>query len=267
MFSRKKRDEDVIGPSRGFQKFATHFFRFFLFPLIHPVWFVFWLVLISFVVIVIPASQRVDFKDVPRWYMDVLKPYYHKSVSVLKPVLQKAESDSRPAASSHVSEKPVLATYSIGRPTNRRAFEQVEEQNENVDEPVQQAENKQEQIVAVKETMPQQKPISFKRAENLGLVYLPQPKIVIGVLKIVNANEIKLGEMPLFLYGIYAAPSSENGTNAFLYLQKEFADKLAECYIGAYAADGTATAICVCDGININQKLVELGYSKDVSLN
>ena len=35
----------------------------------------------------------------------------------------------------------------------------------------------------------------------------------------------------------------------------------------AYAADGTATAICVCDGININQKLVELGYSKDVSLN
>ncbi len=267
MFSRKKRDEDVIGPSRGFQKFATHFFRFFLFPLIHPVWFVFWLVLISFVVIVIPASQRVDFKDMPRWYWDMMEPYYQKSVLFLKSVVQKTESDFKPTAPSHVSENPVLATYSIGRPTNRRAFEQVEEQNENIDEPVQQAESKPEHIDAVKESVPQQKPISFKRAENLGLVYLPQPKIVTGVLNIVNANEVKLGEMPLFLYGIYAAPSSENGTNAFLYLQKEFADKPAECYIGAYAADGTATAICVCNGLNINQKLVELGYSKDVSLN
>ena len=267
MFSRRKKDEDVIGPSRGFQKFATHFFRFFLFPLIHPVWFVFWLVLISFVVILIPASQRVDFKDMPRWYMDVLKPYYQKSFSTLKPVLQKAESVAEKAASSQVSEKPELETYSIGRPTNRRAFEQAEEPDENAEEQAKQLEDKQENVVVIKEMEPKQKPISFKRTENLGLVYLPQPKIVAGVLKIVNANEVKLEEMPLFLYGIYAAPSSENGTNAFLYLQKEFADKPAECYIGAYAADGTATAICVCDGININQKLVELGYSKDVSLN
>ena len=45
-----------------------------------------------------------------------------------------------------------------------------------------------------------------------------------------------------------------------------YGGKNVDCYIGAYAKSGQGTAICVIDGININQKLVDAGFSQNVSL-
>ena len=78
---RRKRDEDVIGPSTGWVKWATRFFRFVLYPFIHPLWFLIGLVILAVVIVGVPSYHGVPFDGIPGWYGKHWNKYYSQIVS------------------------------------------------------------------------------------------------------------------------------------------------------------------------------------------
>ena len=58
-----------------------------------------------------------------------------------------------------------------------------------------------------------------KVKRNLPLIYLDEPKEVIGVTKVYNANEIEVDGTYIFLYGIYVNPETELGLEAKKFLE------------------------------------------------
>lgn len=263
MFGKRRKRDDVIGPSTGWIKWLTKFFRFILYPFIHPVWFVTGVVVAAVAIIGWPAYNGVDVSTMPQWYKQQFERYYQQGKQEIKEVLpQNAVMPEISGMSGRginvmtVDRKPgkaEMVTYETPQMVNRRAFQQAQ------DVPVDVAQTLQKQH---NEGMP-----FFKRKEGLGLKYLDLPKKVTGRVKVVNANEVKIGDDVFFLYGIYAAPSTKEGLAALTYLQQNVDGRVIDCFVGAYTADNMPTAICVYSDININQRLVDLKYSKDVSLN
>ena len=266
MFSkrRKKRDEDVIGPSTGWVKWATRFFRFVLYPFIHPLWFVVILVIAAVLIVAIPSYYGIDFAGIPGWYGNQWNKYYEQMTDAvgnkISPIkdktgraIQEISAQGVNVSIKSIDKKPSkneMVVYEGPRAVNRRLFEQA-----------------QEVPIDVKSTVEKKKDELFKRKENLNLVYLEIPQNVEGIAKIVNANELKINSRRMFLHGVYADPKSENGINALQYLNDDINGKKIKCIIGAYTNNGIPTAICYIDGVNINQRLVDFGYSADVSLN
>ena len=102
--------------------------------------------------------------------------------------------------------------------------------------------------------------------KKLNLKYLDKNKTLSGEAIIHNANELSINNEYIFLYGIYAEPNSENGIKAETFLRNETSGKTVECIINAYTYQNIATAICSASGVELNRKLVDLGYSKNVAL-
>ncbi len=264
MFSKKRKRDDVIGPSTGWVKWATRFFRFILYPFIHPVWFVVGLVIIAVLVIGIPSYYGVEFETIPQWYGQQWNKYYGQMKETwsnkISPIKGKADRTIKEISTQGVNvsiksiekkpSKKEMVIYESPKAVNRRLFEQS-----------------QEIPVDVKSTIENKKEELFKRDKNLGLVYLEIPQDVEGIAKIVNANELKVDSKRMFLYGIYVAPKSDKGIKALQYLREDIEGKKINCIIGAYTNNGIPTAICYLDSVNINQRLVDFGYSADVSLN
>ena len=263
---RRKRDEDVIGPSTGWVKWATRFFRFVLYPFIHPLWFLIGLVILAVVIVGVPSYHGVPFDGIPGWYGKHWNKYYSQIASSfdskISPIKEKTDRTIQEISnqavnvsikSNAIDKKPSkeeMVVYESPKAVNRRLFEKA-----------------QEVPVDVKATIENKKDELFKRKENLNLVYLEIPQNVEGIAKIVNANELKINSRRMFLHGIYADPKSENGLKALQYLKEDINGKTIKCIIGAYTNNGIPTAICYIDDVNINQRLVDFGYSADVSLN
>ena len=269
MFRRRKKNEDRLGPSTGWVKWATKFFRFILYPFIHPLWFFVGVVVVLVALIALPSYKGVEFVDIPEWYKHHIMTYYEKAQKTIEnglvmPLKDKAEQELSDIVGRNVNVKSVdknpgkneIVSYDYPRTVNRKIFEAAQDVPVDVEATLKQAGG------LVRNDI-----FKFRRNDNLGLIYMENPEDLIGVAEVVNANEIKIGAKVLFLYGIYAEPSSQEGIAAMQYLQNEIAGKTIKCRIVAYTQDATATGICVFDGININQQLVDLGYSKDVSLN
>ncbi len=264
MLSRKRKNENnVIGPSTGWMKWINRFFRFILYPFIHPKAFVILLVLVLAAVIVWPISQGVQPEDLKKWYGEKYNQYSdvvrsHIAGSYLEKIIpdkKKINDNVAPVVRPKFeAPKQKMADYKSPQKNRRKAFQKVEI-------------NKDKQNVEVRKRVSSSyNGPDFKRNNSLDLNYLENPRKVSGVLEVVNANEVMLGARRLFLYGIYVPPSSDKGLNAEIFLRKNYGGKNVDCYIGAYAKSGQGTAICVIDGININQKLVDAGFSQNVSL-
>lgn len=269
MFGRRKKNDDRLGPSTGWVKWATKFFRFILYPFIHPLWFFVGVIVVLVALIALPSYNGVEFSDIPEWYKKHIVAYYEKAQKTVEnglimPLKDKTEQKLSDIVGQNVNVKSVdkkpgkdeMVSYDSPRALTRKVFEAA-----------------QDIPVDVKATLERTDKLvrndifKFRRDDNLGLIYMENPEDLTDIAEIVNANEIKVGAKVLFLYGIYAEPSSQEGIAAMQYLQNEIAGKTIKCRIVAYTQDATATGICVYDGININQRLVDLGYSKDVSLN
>ena len=260
---RKKRDEDKLELSGGI-KWLHKLLRVVLYPFIHPVWFVIIAVVISVALIAWPAYYGIEVAAVPRWYKQKFNHYYSLFTTETVKALPKTENmlansglTGQGINVKAIERKPgkaELVTYETPQMVNRRVFQQAQEVPVDVAATLGKMRN--EENIPV-----------FKRNNALGLTYLERPKKITGVVQVVNANELKIDNEVFFLYGIYAVPASNEGIAAMRYLQQNVDGHQADCFIGAYAADGTATAICIYDGINVNQRLVDLKYSKDVSLN
>lgn len=260
---RRKKEDDIIGPSKGLMKWINRLFRFVLYPFIHPVCFVVGVVILAVAVVSWPAYYGVPVAAMPRWYKQKIEHYYHKvDLKLPAQVLTKPEQGFGGMAGRGINVKAIerkpgkaeMVTYETPQMVNRRAFQQAQDIPVDVAATLQRAAAEPDEPV-------------FKRNDALGLTYLEKPKKVSGTVNVVNANELKIGKELFFLYGIYVSPLSNEGAAALHYLQQNVDGRPVDCFVGAYTADGTATAICIYEGININQRLVDLKYSKDVSLN
>lgn len=267
MMMRAKRKDDDIGPSKGAMKWINRFFRFILYPLIHPWWFVGGVIVVIVVLVAIPFYYGVGLTDIPAWYVGQFDKYYTKAetaitTKIIVPLKNGVEEQIKKATGMpsqnkiimKTPKKEVLVDYENPQALNRKAFVKA-----------------QEIPVDVKKTLElgraEQARVSFKRNDNLGLIYLESPRKIQGTAEVLNANEIKIGNEMFFLYGIYASMMSEKGPKAEKYLRDNIEGRNIECYIGAYTQAKIGTVICIYQGKNINQQLVDLGYSDDVSLN
>lgn len=271
----RKKEDDVIGPSKGLIKWINKFFRFVLYPFIHPMWFMSGVVILAICLVAVPSYFGVEFKDIPKWYGQKFTEQYQKAEmvvnnEVVEPLTDKVEDKFKEVLRQKMEEftgqgvnvktaikqpnKDHLVTYETPQIINRRAFQKAQEIPIDVEKTLQ----------LVKENA---KNITFKRVDNLGLTYLDEPIKVNGKIEVVNANELIINGERFFLYGIYTQPSSEKGQKALHYLMEKLNNQNADCYVGAYTRDGVGTVICMCQGANVNQNLVELGYSKNITLN
>lgn len=258
---KKKRLDDEIGPSKGLMKWVNKFFRLILFPFIHPVAFVCAIVFAALVILVVPAYFGIEFRDTFDWYRQQFDHSYHqaKKAVVKEKVVEFADkaqdtlkeltgNGADVKAVKKKSDKQELVEYNVAPKVNRKLFQRPAPQ---------------EDIVAEKWVGE----VEFKRVDGLGLVYAEQPQKLSGKVRVVNANELRVNGQLVFLYGIYSEPNSEKGQKAEAYLRDHFEGKEADCFIGAYAKDGTGTVICLSQGKNINQTLVDLDLSRNVGLN
>lgn len=285
MFGHKRRTDDEIGPSKGFMKWLNRLLRFVLYPVMHPLKFFVILVVVLIVLIGIPSYLGITFDDIGTWYGDKLEAGYkqakvwsaeHLWAKVVQNDLSVSEDVSwKPKIVADETEtiKADLVAYEAPKAYERRVFSQAQEVPVDVAGTLEQnktAENtsQEPERVSVKdEAAHPAERIVFRRKDFLKLIYLDQPQELRGVVQVVNANELQIGGTYVLLYGIYVDPKSSLGRQAMQYLERTFAGKEVYCQIGAYTPERTATAICLCEGVNINQKLVDLAYSRDVSLN
>lgn len=258
--NKKRRQDDDIGPSTGIMKWTNKLFRLVLFPVIHPAAFISAIVIAALVILAVPAYFGIEFKDTFAWYRHQFDRSYsqvqtvvsQKNVEVL---VDEAENKIKAMAGLGVNVKTIdkkpnnkeLVAYEVQQNVVRRAFHQ-KTAGSGVDEGG-------------------RSDVRFKRASGLGLVYLDNPQKISGKVRVVNANELRIDGQLVFLYGIYADPASEKGKQAEEYLRNNAEGQEADCFIGAYAKDGAGTAICFCQGKNINQTLVDLNYSRNITLN
>lgn len=263
----KRRDNDSIGPSTGLMKWINKFFRLIFYPFIHPLWFFSGVAILAIAIVALPAYYGIGFENMPQWYQQQFEKHYSKaekiiSDKVVQPIADKAESEIKKMTGSGINVKTVnkkpgkaeMINYENPQIYNRRVFQKAQEV------PV-------DAKATIENNASQPEQVYFKRNESLGLSYVKIPQKISGEATIINANELKIEGQVLFLYGIYAAPATAEGLAAMQYLQNNIGGKVVDCYAGAYTADKTATVICFYNGININQRLVDLKYSKDVSLN
>ena len=292
MFGRKRADDDL--KSKGLIKWINKLFRFVLFPFIHP--WVFLMLLLIFVALAagLPIYNGISFNDAPSWWKQKIGYYYQQTEgvindSVVNPFkdkiggLQKSTNMTLNIKSlEKMPGKAEMVEYETPQMVNRRAFAKAQEVPVDVKATIENTKALSPKIETyVKTNEVARKPMSnkatvdtvtetpvlFNRIDGLGLVYETVPYKISGTAQIINANEISINGTVLFLYGIYSVPASEEGRRAEAYLQDNIADKDVDCWVGAKTTDGLATAICFYNDININQRLIDLGYSKNVGFN
>ena len=247
---RREKQDDYIGPAKGWTKFFHRLFLLVTFPLRKPLW----TLLIVLVLFLAPTFQGVKPTEVHLWYWNHIK---NSSSQVTDKVADKAkeimeeipqvvdvEPQSKPQTPAvKVVDMPIKSS-------GRKMFERAKSAPVVVREP---------EAIA----QPEKKTTLSKK---LNLVYLKEPKTVSGSATVINANEIVVGGVDMFLYGIYSDPKSENGKKAEEYLRKTTQGQQVSCTITAYTYQKIATGICSVGETRLNYELVALGYSKNVAL-
>lgn len=258
--NKKRRQDDDIGPSTGIMKWTNKLCRLVLFPVIHPIAFISAIVIAALVILAVPAYFGIEFKDTFAWYRHQFDRSYSQVQTVVNQenvatLVDEAENKIKTMTGVGINVKATdkkpsnkeLIAYEVPQNVNRRVFARPT------------AEFAADDVV--------RSDVRFKRAAGLGLVYLDTPQKISGKVRVVNANELRIDGKLVFLYGIYVDPASDRGKQAEEYLRNNTEGQEADCFIGAYAKDGAGTAICFCQGKNINQTLVDLNYSRNITLN
>lgn len=288
----KKRSDDVIGPSKGLMKWVNRFFRFVLYPFIHPRIFLGCVLLLVAAGVLIPLLvYKVSFKDMGSWYKELLLNSYQRTENIATPLKEKIflkykrfVGDDTRRDTIHTKQEEMV-DYQVEVRGRRTAFSKADEndkvnvENANLEvknnadgadinkdvevaatvEPEENAEN-----LSVKDNSERQ--VHFKHSDVLELTYLDKPERNEGRATVINANEILVGTKTVYLYGIYAQLGTENARKAAEYMMDNIDGKEVDCYIGAYTSADKATAICYFEGKSINHELVNKGFSQNVSL-
>lgn len=269
-FRRKRKDkDDVIGPSTGFMKLAKNFFRFVLFPFIYPKRFLVGILIIVLIIFILPASFGIEFNQMGEWYKQQFNNIFKKTeVLVEQKVLPEAKNVVEQVIETKVFDKKEekklgLVDYEVGVTANRRLLAQ---NNNEVQQNEQKAALPLEETVWVDNTVEKRDLYAYKKLDNLALNYLDRPEEISGPVEIITPNELIVNGKRLFLYGVYVMPNSKSNVDATKYMYENYEGKDAKCKIVAYSKENVATAVCVCDGVSVNQQLVELNFSDNIAL-
>ena len=262
--NRTKKTDDYIGPSTGVEKFFHKTMMFILFPLRKPLVFL-GIVLVLFLA---PTFKGVKPAEVHIWYWNHIKSLYQQVADKSKILLPEASNQVvapvlEPAVVPEVVNLPV-------KDTRRKMFERAKSS-----EPIVAVDIMKNQEIArlpkpEKAPTPTERPTPEVAKENvkknLNLRYVDNPVTIKGYAKVINANELKIENTDLFLYGIYVDPNTAKGINGKGMLENLVRGKTVECQINAYTYQGIATGICTVGDININRTLVNSDISKNVAL-
>ena len=104
----------------------------------------------------------------------------------------------------------------------------------------------------------------YGTVSKFDLSYPEEILEISGTADIVNANELVINGVHMFLFGVYTDPNSENYEYAIRYLKEETNGKGVRCEILAYSGQGIATSVCYIGVKSINDALVSMGMAKKV---
>lgn len=283
MRKRRAREDDYIGPSRGWAKWLHRLAMFILWPLRRPVAFL----LLAVVLFLAPTFMGIKPAEVHLWYWNKIKSSSAEvstliadKTKALMPDLPSVEMPSFKVTAPQPNTEPAVKVIDMPvKEVRRKMFEKAASAPVAIDilrsEPVRQpvavpapAEIKAvEPVFSALQPEPRADDIKAEPVKKkLALVYLDQPRHISGSASVVNANEIKIGDESLFLYGIYVDPNTVRGQEGKIYLDKTISGQVVDCQIKAYTYQGVATGICLLGQLNLNQAMVRGGFSKNVAL-
>ena len=289
----RRREDDNIYPLRGWKALLHKTIMLLLFPLRKPL--IFFPVL--FILFMAPTFRGVKPAEVHLWYWSKIKQYTSVVTGFVsektKDVLPKDFKITMPSLTEKKCQAEKGTDKLVDFPSvdvnaNRRAIferasgaprpvdivevpdyaEEIPVDSdlpaENTDAAADDSEIPAIAEESVREEVPQ--PVKRKVKRNLPLIYLDEPKEVIGVTKVYNANEIEVDGTYIFLYGIYVNPETELGLEAKKFLENVVKNQVVRCSIVAYTFQDIATGMCYVGGENINRMLVTHKFSKNVAL-
>lgn len=260
---RREKEDDTIGPAKGWSKFFHRLFLFVTFPLRKPIKFIALLFVLT-ILYVAPTFFGVKPVDLNSWHLSNLK---WSASEVSKKASDAVSQASLPNTIKPVAVEPKTKVIDIKAKTSgRKIFERAKSAPVVIKQEVVEIEQPKSAIMAQSVELPNQG-LKGEAVKKLDLVYLQQTKTISGKSVVVNANELEVEGVDMFLYGIYVDPYSEKGIEAFKYLQETIAENIISCEIIAYTQQSIATSICKIGNINLNKELVEKGFSKNVALN
>ncbi len=273
MIPRRRKSDDYIGPATGAMKWINKIIRFLLFPFIHPLCFVIVLAVLGGAVVGIHYFADVAYKDIPSWiankgnivYEDVSQKVDTGFISNISDKITKMTDKAsglwkkNDVVENNVSQEEVKPVRETVRAIDRKAFRRSQDNPIDVKATLENGQAK--AMNTDKDPL-----FAYKRNNSLGLTYRKEPRIVKGSVEVVNVNEIKINGEQMFLYGIYSQPTSTRGIDGAVYLKSLVMDKEVECHVVAFTQNAELTAVCAVDGFSINHKMVDMGFSQNVSL-
>ncbi len=298
MVRRRTKEDDYLGPSKGLAKIMHRSVMLVLYPISHPVRFL----LILLTLYLVPTFMGVKPAEVHLWYWKHIKTSSTEVGTIVSdktkdiiPELPKIEMPSIKVKST--VEKTASAAKVVDMPikeSRRKMFEKAKSAPVAIDimqqntKPSAPSEGESTDnsatlpvipeapavVVSTTEPVPSQMQTeqqnngsNEKRGQKKPVLrYLDTPEFIAGPVSVLNANELIVNGKQLFLHGIYVDPRSPKGLEARTFIEKTVASRPVNCRIEAYTYQNVPTAVCIIDGINLNNALVENGYSKSVSL-
>ena len=267
MIPRRRKSDDYIGLSTGLMKWVNKLFRFVLFPFIHPLFFITLLVIMGVIFVGIHYYANVGYREVPSWIFiqgkniwNVVTEKFDKSfVTNVFDNRDKSSSKAENVAEMVKSAQVKSSKNNVVRAVDRKAFRKTQDASADVKLKFEDENYKNKNISS-------DSLFEFKRDNTIGLTYRKEPRLVIGKAFVVSANEINIDGEDMLLYGIYSLPESQKGKDAALFLKNMIKNKEVECHVVAFTQNAELAAMCAVDGFSINHKMVDMGYSKNVSL-
>ena len=107
----------------------------------------------------------------------------------------------------------------------------------------------------------------YTKIRNPDLVYLSNPLVYEGNVRVVGSNSIYVDGEFMFLYGIYSHPQRHNISAATDYLRSITSDSEVYCVAVARSKKThSLTSLCFVDGMFINKALVNHNLAQNVAL-
>ncbi len=287
-FRTRKKDDDITSPS-GLGAICHKVVMFITYPFRKPLYLLGFVFLFIGALYGVPMYKGVKITEVHLWYLNKIERIKGADLSRVsgeitniinklpikssdhrqgidklvdvKPDYREIRRQMFSAASSSEPQKvDILAKESDNIVTLPSPLAYIEEETKPLEDKSADIVNETVQHLTTNETA------IIKETEDNVLRYLDEPEEISGTVKVYNANELEVGGIYLFLYGIYSNPDTVRGAKATSFLQDSLSGLEILCKIIAYTADNIATAECYVDDISINQVLVDRGFSDKVVL-
>ena len=182
-----------------------------------------------------------------------------KTVADLTELVAISENQEKKSEVDISSEAPVDQSE-----IRRKIFEKAKQAPDTVD--VLKTLQRQQKVAEYAKNAENSNMAEIKTEKKLPLNYALTQESIEGHAQVKNANEIIVNGVRYFLHGIYVNPNTGKGFQAQALLEKVIAENIIKCRIIAYTYQNIGTVDCQVNGENINQLLVEQGYSKNVDL-